>query len=194
MVKGGDNRTMSARKILGLMLVVVVMLMSMIREASGQTTDFAGNTTVNRDPYKQDAGPWFGLRCGLQTNGGSPDQRWTVSGLYELRSQNPFSILFEYQLWRNRLTAWNGVENIRLHTTLGNLNMGLKLRYNISRVSVSAQGGIGSGIGVSPVSFFHAEGVECSLGNRFALGASLKRYAFPEIRHFFFISLLMRSP
>ena len=193
-MEGGDDRTMSTRKFLGLMLSVVVMLMSTAREASGQTTDLRNTTSLDQDPYKQDAGPWFGLRCGLQTNGGSPDQRWTFSGLYELRSKNPFSILFEYQLWRNRLTVWNGVENIRQHTTLGNLNVGLKLRYNLSRLSVSAQGGIGSGVGISPVSFFHSEGVEYSLGNRFALSASLKRYAFPEMRHFFLISILMRSP
>ncbi|MGA2623929.1 MAG: hypothetical protein ABSF91_08760 [Bacteroidota bacterium] len=131
---------------------------------------------------------------GLQTNGGKLDERWTFSGFYELRSPNAFSVVIDYHVWRYRLVKWNGVENIENFSTQAILNLGFKFRLNVKKISVGLQAGVGSGIVLAPVSFFYSGTLEYMLSRKFAITLSQKKYAFPEINHFFFLGVITRLP
>src|ERR1051325_4069136 len=121
-------------------------------------TGFLASTVLcysqNPDPrsgniYATDAGSWVGLRAGFQSNGGALDERWSIAGSYELRSPSAASILIDYHLWheRYRNTA-NPTDTERLEM-FGIVDLDFKIRYNVSRISFSMRGGVGTGTGLA---------------------------------------------
>ena len=166
-------------------------------------TGFLASTVLcysqNPDPrsgniYATDAGSWVGLRAGFQSNGGALDERWSIAGSYELRSPSAASILIDYHLWheRYRNTA-NPTDTERLEM-FGIVDLDFKIRYNVSRISFSMRGGVGTGTGLAPVSFNYGLGVEYLLNGNLSITLMHKRYAFPEFDHFFSAGIIVRLP
>jgi hypothetical protein len=181
---------------LGLFLISSTCV-SQLHEQSNQIlqniTGEDGPKTGTNSIYR-DAGSWVGFRVGNQANGGALDERWAFSGFYEWRSPEAFSLVIDYQIWRQRFESWNGVENTSRLVTLGIMDLGFKFRYNFDRLSVSVRGGVGTGISLAPVSFHYGVAVEYMLDRNFSISLSQKRYAFPEIDHFFLIGIVARIP
>ncbi len=143
-------------------------------------------------PYALDRGPWVGLRAGFESNGGSLGDRSAFSGFYELRSPNAFSVVIDYQVWRQRFEAsGDNLQSQRL-VTFGILDLGFKVRVFISRIKLSIQGGIGTGISISPFSLHYGAGLEIPVNSDWSVTLNQKRFDYPEIGHFFFVGMQAR--
>jgi hypothetical protein len=76
----------------------------------------------------------------------------------------------------------------------GIVDLDFKIRYNVSRISFSMRGGVGTGTGLAPVSFNYGLGVEYLLNGNLSITLMHKRYAFPEFDHFFSAGIIVRLP
>jgi hypothetical protein len=141
--------------------------------------------TVNY--YKIDAGSWIGLRVGAQTEGGSAAEQWAVSGYYELRSPNSASMVLDYQVWQSRvvMTARSGNSS----AMYGIISAALKFRYNYKRCSAGIQGGIGTGIWLTPFSVHYGLSAEYRFSNDMAVSISHKRYGWNDFGPFVFLGV-----
>lgn len=161
-------------------------------EPTRASSEPADSVSYLLSPYSQDSGPWVGLRTGFEANGGPLGDRWTFGGFYELRSPNAFSVVLEYHLWRQRFeSSADNLQSQRL-VTFGILDLGFKVRVFIRKIKVSFQGGIGTGISISPFSLHYGAGVEIPINRDWSFTLNQKRYDYPEIGHFFFVGMQMR--
>ncbi len=175
-----------------LQITCVFAALGLVREPTRAASEPSDSVGYQLSPYSQDSGPWVGLRAGLESNGGNLSDRWTFSGFYELRSPNAFSVVIDYQLWRQRFEASG--DNLQSHrlVTFGILDLGFKVRVFLGKMKLSIQGGIGTGISISPFSLHYGAGVEIPINRDWSVTLNQKRFDYPEIGHFFFVGMQAR--
>jgi len=141
--------------------------------------------------YTSDAGDWIAVRLGFEANGGELKDRYSVAASYEQRLEGAFSWLGEYQIWRHRLKGANG-DIATTPTTYGMITLGAKFRTKLSKFSFGIQGGLGTGVGLSPFCFYYSMNLDYFLGRKFALTLSQKRFSIPDFEHFFFFGITVK--
>ena len=194
----GDSRILSYRLLPIISLVVGICSFSFGRpnqdESYSEPTDDLDTLRAVADAtrlYTSDAGDWIAVRLGFEANGGELKDRYSVAASYEQRLEGAFSWLGEYQIWRHRLKGANG-DIATTPTTYGMITLGAKFRTKLSKFSFGIQGGLGTGVGLSPFCFYYSMNLDYFLGRKFALTLSQKRFSIPDFEHFFFFGITVK--
>ena len=141
------------------------------------------STSLFQDQYSYlESGWWFGCKPGIQNTQGSLFDRWSMLMTMENRTQGTIVVAFDWQFWRSRSISEG------IYSTRGMISANLKVAPRVMGGNLFIQGGIGTPVIFSLVTFQYALGVEYpSLGKKYRFIFDIRKIAVPEDN--FFLSL-----